>query len=86
MENLKCNHRNCDALKSGESDEPAKPNNEGLITLLDGGNQVNYQDWMVGNCLDCITGIIEFEGYMEDTSPSDYMDAQQLNQGWNNND
>ena len=32
---------------------------------------------------DFINEYKEFEGDMEDTSPSDYMDAEQLNEGWN---
>lgn len=78
----KCKHHNCDALKYGNSDEVAVPDEEGRVTLLDNGNQVDYQSWMKGNCLDCITAITEFEGEMSETPESDYLDSNISNQGW----
>ena len=68
----KCKHPNCDALKCGESDEVAVPSEAGRVTLLDSGNEVVYESWMKDLCLDCITAITEFEGYMSETPLSDY--------------
>lgn len=78
----KCKHHNCEAVKYGISDDVAVPDKDGKITLLLNGNEISHVPWMVGNCLDCITVIVENEGYFSETPPDDYMDANQLNQGW----
>ena len=61
----------------------AVPSDSGQVTLLDGGKRIAYDIWMEGMCLDCITSVTEFEGEMSETPFSDYMDAEQLNEGWN---
>ena len=68
----KCNHNSCQAIKYGQSNQVAIPDKKGEVTLLSCGNKVSYTDWMQGICLDCITGIIEFEGGMSETPYSDY--------------
>ena len=78
----KCKNSQFTAKKYGNSNNVAIPNRDGKITLLEDGNEIPYDDWMFGNCLDCITEIVENEGYFSETSPDDYMDADQLNQGW----
>jgi len=74
MESIKkCNHKSCQAVKYGQSDKVAIPDKQGKITLLSCGSRAVYKDWMRGICLDCITGITEFEGEMSETPCSDYI-------------
>tara|TARA_R110002051_G_scaffold314892_1_gene392477 strand:- start:16 stop:261 length:246 start_codon:yes stop_codon:yes gene_type:complete len=72
----KCTERNC-------NNEAAVKNQAGKVTLQDSGNEVDYEGWMQGICLDCITGIKEFEGEMSETPYSDYMPADDGFQGYN---
>ena len=76
----KCKNSQCTAKKYGNSDNVAVPSRDGKIKLL--WREISYNDWMHGICLDCITESVEHEGYFSETSPADYMDADQLNQGW----
>ena len=69
----KCNNNTCQAIKYGQSNNVAIPNKAGKVTLLSCGSNVAYKDFMKGLCLDCITGIKEFEGEMLETPTSDYM-------------
>ena len=71
----KCTESNC-------KNEVAVKDKEGKVTLLDSGNKVDYESWMQGICLDCITGINEFEGEMSETPYSDYMPADAVNREW----
>ena len=69
----KCNNNTCQAIKYGQSNHVAIPDKAGKITLLSCDSKVEYKGWMKDICLDCITGIKEFEGEMSETSKSDYM-------------
>jgi hypothetical protein len=73
MQIIKCTNNSCEAIKYGQSNQVAIPDKAGKVTLLSCGSKVEYQDWMKGICLDCITGIKEFEGEMSETSSNDYM-------------